>query len=164
MPYVPSLVLWRNQIACLTTSFGARQCIQISPNWGKGYARKGAALHGAHKWDDAIAAYEQGIKAEDSPALQKGLQEVKAARGASRFACVPCLKFQMAKIPAADSEAADPTGMGKMFQDPSLFAKLAANPKTAPLLADPSFMQKVCSVGLPSSAVGLNQMTATRFE
>jgi stress-induced-phosphoprotein 1 len=49
-----------------------------------------------------------------------------------------------------DSEAADPTGMAKMFQDPSLFAKLAGNPKTAPLLADPSFMQKVRRVGLPS--------------
>ena len=33
--------------------------------------------------------------------------------------------------------------MSKMFQDPALLAKLAANPKTAPLLADPSFMQKV---------------------
>lgn len=49
-----------------------------------------------------------------------------------------------------DSEAGDPTGMAKIFQDPSLFAKLAANPKTAPLLADPSFMTKVCA-GLLSS-------------
>ena len=70
-------------------SLGARQCIQINSNWGKGYARKGAALHGAHKWDEAIAAYEQGIKVEDSPALKKGLQEVMAARGTSRFTSVP---------------------------------------------------------------------------
>lgn len=67
-----------------------------------------------------------------------------------------------------DSEAADPTGMSKMFQDPSLFAKLAANPKTAPLLADPSFMQKV-RAGLPSllyliQAIGLNEHGATSFE
>ena len=67
-----------------------------------------------------------------------------------------------------DSEAADPTGMSKMFQDPSLFAKLAANPKTAPLLADPSFMQKV-RAGLPSllyliKAIGLNDNGATSFE
>lgn len=37
----------------------------------------------------------------------------------------------------------DPTGMGKIFNDPKLFAKLAANPKTAKYLADPAFLQKV---------------------
>lgn len=42
--------------------------------------RKGAALHGAHKWSEAIAAYEDGIAIEDSPALQKGLNEVKQAQ------------------------------------------------------------------------------------
>jgi stress-induced-phosphoprotein 1 len=58
----------------------------------------------------------------------------------------------MAEILVVDSEAADPTGMGKMFQDPSLYAKLAANPKTAPLLSDPSFMQKVrAHTALPST-------------
>ena len=71
------------------------QCIEINSNWGKGYARKGAALHGAHKWDEAIAAYQQGIEVEDSPALQKGLQEVKSARGTSRFTRVPLLEIQL---------------------------------------------------------------------
>ena len=33
-------------------------------------------------------------------------------------------------------------GLGKMFSDPNLFSKLAANPRTAKLLADASFMQK----------------------
>jgi hypothetical protein len=57
------------------------QTIRVNPNWAKGYARKGAALHGAHRWDEAIAAYEEGIHIEDSPALQKGLKEVKEAQG-----------------------------------------------------------------------------------
>ncbi len=35
-------------------------------------------------------------------------------------------------------------GFGKMFNDPGMFAKLAANPRTAKHLADASFMQKVC--------------------
>lgn len=34
-------------------------------------------------------------------------------------------------------------GIGKMFSDPNLIAKLASNPKTAPLLSDPSFVAKV---------------------
>ncbi len=57
------------------------QCVRVNPQWSKGYARKGAALHGAHRWDDAIAAYQEGIKLEDSPALRKGLKEVQDARG-----------------------------------------------------------------------------------
>ncbi len=63
------------------------QCIRCNPTWSKGYARKGAALHGARRWDEAIAAYEEGLKLEDSPALRKGLHEVKEARGMC-FACV----------------------------------------------------------------------------
>lgn len=52
----------------------------MNPAWSKGYARKGAALHGLKRYDDAIAAYEAGIKYEDSPALRKGLQEVQEAK------------------------------------------------------------------------------------
>ena len=55
----------------------------MNSSWGKGYLRKGAALHGAKRYDEAIAAYEAGIKLEDSPALRKGLQEVQDAKGAS---------------------------------------------------------------------------------
>jgi stress-induced-phosphoprotein 1 len=39
-------------------------------------------LHGARKYDEAIKAYEAGLKVEDSPALKKGLQEVQQAKGA----------------------------------------------------------------------------------
>ena len=57
------------------------KCVKVNPSWAKGYARKGAALHGARRYDDAIVAYEAGIKLEDSPALRKGLQEVQDAKG-----------------------------------------------------------------------------------
>lgn len=53
----------------------------VNPSWSKGYARKGAALHGARRYDDAIVAYEEGLKLEDSPALRKGLKEVQDAKG-----------------------------------------------------------------------------------
>lgn len=36
-------------------------------------------------------------------------------------------------------------GLGKMFQDPNLIGKLATNPRTQKHLADPAFVQKVCS-------------------
>jgi stress-induced-phosphoprotein 1 len=34
------------------------------------------------RYVEAIEAYEAGLKIEDSPALRKGLEEVKAAKGA----------------------------------------------------------------------------------
>ena len=44
---------------------------------------------------------------------------------------------------AIDSEGAGGLGggLGKIFSDPQIFQKLAANPKTSGFLADPSFMQ-----------------------
>lgn len=100
------------------------QCINANPAWAKAYARKGAALHGLRKWDDAIAAYEQGIKIEDSQALRKGLEEVKEAK-------------ETASMSGADK------GLGKIFSDPNMISKIANNPKTAKYLADPAFMNTV---------------------
>ncbi|KAF8897167.1 activator of Hsp70 and Hsp90 chaperone [Infundibulicybe gibba] len=103
----------------------AEMCIRANPGWAKGYARKGAALHGARKYDEAITAYEAGIKIEDSPALQKGLQEVRDAAAKS----------------AGDSDG-DAMGLGRMFADPNLLGKLATNPRTQKHLADPSLSRR----------------------
>jgi stress-induced-phosphoprotein 1 len=102
----------------------AEQVVTLNPSWGKGYARKGAALHGSRRYDEAIAAYEKGLEYEDGPALRKGLQEVKDAK--------------------AKEESAGPDfGLGKMFQDPNLIGKLATNPRTQKHLSDPAFVQKL---------------------
>ncbi|RDB20543.1 Heat shock protein sti1 [Hypsizygus marmoreus] len=98
----------------------ADECVKLNPTWGKGWARKGAALHGGRQYDAAIEAYQSGLAIEDSPAIRKGLQEVQ------------------------DAKAADGAGaFGKLFADPNLIAKLAANPRTQKHLADPSFVQKL---------------------
>lgn len=102
----------------------ASKCISINSSWSKGYARKGAALHGLRSYDLAIAAYEQGLEYEDSPALRKGLQEVKDAQ-------------------AKDIPGTPHLALGKIFQDPNLIGKLATNPRTQKHLADPTFVQKL---------------------
>ncbi|KAG8930890.1 Hsp90 cochaperone [Tulasnella sp. 417] len=108
----------------------AEECVKINPKWAKGYARKGAALHGSRRYDDAIAAYEAGIAIEDSPALRKGLKEVNDAK--------------------ESDDSADPGGLLKQFADPNLIGKLAANPKTKPLLDDPAFVAKAfTSIAVP---------------
>ncbi|KAI0698866.1 chaperone [Cytidiella melzeri] len=102
----------------------AEQCIKINPGWAKGYARKGAALHGQRKYDEGIAAYEAGIRLEDTPALRKGLQEIQDAK-------------------SMEEKQDGGFGLGKLFADPNFIGKLATNPRTQKHLADPAFMQKL---------------------
>ena len=42
----------------------AEKCISIKPDWGKGYGRKGAALHGMGDLEGAHKAYTAGLAVE----------------------------------------------------------------------------------------------------
>jgi stress-induced-phosphoprotein 1 len=54
----------------------------------------------------------------------------------------------------AEADGAQPDlGLGQMFNDPQLISKLAANPKTSALLADPQFMAKLQRVQKNPSAI-----------
>ncbi|THH21046.1 hypothetical protein EW146_g427 [Bondarzewia mesenterica] len=126
-------VLWSNRSAAKAGKKqydaaleDAEQCIKVNPTWSKGLARKGAALHGLRRYAEAIEAYETGLKLEDSSALRKGLEEVKAAKAADER-----------------GDGAEAFGLGKMFSDPNLIGKLASNPRTSKHLADASFIQKL---------------------
>ena len=102
----------------------AEATIQANETFAKGYGRKGSALHGARKYDEAIAAYETGLaKCPGDAALQKGLADVKHAQADS------------ARDPAA--------AMGNMFRDPLMFEKLSRNPNTAGLMQDAAFVQQL---------------------
>ena len=59
------------------------QTIEINPSFAKGYGRKGGALHGARKFEESVAAFEQGLKvAPADVGLKKGLDEVRKAQQA----------------------------------------------------------------------------------
>ena len=58
----------------------AEECIKVKPDWAKGYVRKGAALHKAARYEDAMEAYEAGLKiSPDDAGLKSGLEAVKKA-------------------------------------------------------------------------------------
>ena len=93
------------------------KCVDISPQWAKGYSRKGAALHALKRYEDAVSAYEAGLKvAPNDAGLNSGLSEVKKAM-------------------------TQPKSSG--IVSPALLSKLAAHPKFAPKLADPTFRAKL---------------------
>ena len=52
-------------------------CIALNPGFSKGYSRKGAALHGLQRYNDSVAAYEDGLaKFPNDQGLATGLEEV----------------------------------------------------------------------------------------
>jgi stress-induced-phosphoprotein 1 len=65
-----------------------------------------------------------------------------------------------AKADGFDGDAG--SGLGGMFNDPQLFAKLAANPQTSALLADQEFMGKLRKVQQNPNLVG-EEMRDPRF-
>ncbi|KAI5467472.1 hypothetical protein BGZ63DRAFT_449603 [Mariannaea sp. PMI_226] len=108
----------------------AEQTTTIRPDWAKGWGRKGAALHGKGDLLAANDAYEDGLKLDPNNAqLKNGLASVQKAMEAEA---------------GAGAGGADPMGsLGQLFKDPNMISKLASNPKTSSLLADPEFMSKL---------------------
>lgn len=99
----------------------AISCLGLNPQFSKGYSRKGAALHALKRYNDAIAAYEEGLKSfPDDPALTKGLSEVKRDKDG----------------PPAGQRS------GGLF-GPHTMAKLALDPKMRPYLDDKELMTKI---------------------
>lgn len=90
---------------------------------------------------DSVDAFEHALQLEPTNAQAKaGLESVRRAIDAEA---------------KADGLPGDPSGgIGNMFNDPKMFEKLAANPKTAGLLGDSAFMAKVQSLKNNPNAMG----------
>ncbi|KAJ6151776.1 heat shock protein STI1 [Penicillium chermesinum] len=119
----------------------ADKAISIKPDWSKGYLRKGAAQRGLGDLLAAHDAYEEALKLEPENAQAKsGLAAVQRAINAEA---------------TADGASGDPLGgLGSMFNDPGMIQKLASNPKTSALLADPEFMAKLQKIRQNPNSVG----------
>eukprot|EP01116_Phalansterium_solitarium_P020487 TRINITY_DN6069_c0_g1_i1.p1 TRINITY_DN6069_c0_g1~~TRINITY_DN6069_c0_g1_i1.p1 ORF type:complete len:364 (+),score=114.95 TRINITY_DN6069_c0_g1_i1:70-1092(+) len=56
----------------------ANKVVELSPQWPKGYSRKGAAHYFLRQFDDAYEAYQQGVKLEPGNELmQKSCEQAK---------------------------------------------------------------------------------------
>jgi stress-induced-phosphoprotein 1 len=122
------------------------KCIEILPTFGKGFARKGAALHGLRQYPEAVMAYEAGLQAEpNSEPCKKGLSEVQKAMDTDTSS------------PFGPGGGGD-MGLGKIFNDPGMMAKLEGNPKTKGFMADPQFRAKVQQLQASGGTQGLQEM------
>ena len=101
----------------------AESCIKLNPTWAKGYSRKGAALHAMKKYDQADAAYHEGLAvAPGDASLKQGVVDVNKAKGAQQ------------------SQQNNP--MAQAF-GPNLIAKIAQDPNLRHKLGDEQFMMKL---------------------
>jgi tetratricopeptide (TPR) repeat protein len=58
----------------------AEKCIELRPEWWKGYSRKGAAEHALQRYDAARATYNQGLKLDpDNQSLLEAAEEAYKA-------------------------------------------------------------------------------------
>lgn len=95
--------------------------MELKPDWAKGYSRLGAAFFGLEDWDEAVRAYEDGLRIDPgNHALQSGLNDTLSAknRGGSRG------------------------GAGGLF-GPDAMARLALDPRGRALLDDADFVARL---------------------
>lgn len=136
-------VFYSNRSACLSSLKqyekaleDGKKCVEIKPDWAKGYNRKGLAEYFLKKYDEAEKTYEKGLSlAPADPGLTQGLQQVKDAKKAPPVMTVDPMKMMQA---------------------------VQRNPKIAEYLKDQDLMQKV---GLlmgasedPSKMAGLSNL------
>ncbi|KAG1699450.1 hypothetical protein DVH05_012865 [Phytophthora capsici] len=58
----------------------AEKCIELKPDWWKGYSRKGAAEHALQRFDAARKTYNEGLKLDpDNQSLLQAAEEAYAA-------------------------------------------------------------------------------------
>ena len=55
----------------------ANECIKIKPDWGKGYHRKGSALHKLKRYEDSMDAFVQGQKYDpENKAMDNAMKDM----------------------------------------------------------------------------------------
>ncbi|XP_047067799.1 hsp70-Hsp90 organizing protein-like [Lolium rigidum] len=103
----------------------AERTVALRPDWAKGYSRLGAARLGLADAAGAVEAYEKGLALDPSnAALTDGLAQARLA------------------LPRARGGDA----IGKVFQGPDLWTKIAADPATRAYLDQPDFTQMLREV------------------
>jgi stress-induced-phosphoprotein 1 len=124
----------------------AKSVIALNPQFTKGYSRKGAALHALKRYNDSIAAYNEGLEKFPTDAgLTKGLEDVTREKdgpppgmgggmgGGGLFS--PTMLAQMAMDPRFKQYLEDPTIMSKIKM-------VQSNPNLMPtILNDPKMME-----------------------
>lgn len=117
--------------------------MELKPDWPKGYSRLGAAHHGLRSFAAAVAAYERGLALDPaSDQLRAGLADARAAAD------------EAARPPPRPPAGGGGDALGALFAAPDAAARLLANPKTAPFMAQPDFLATLATLAAAPSQAG----------
>jgi stress-induced-phosphoprotein 1 len=109
----------------------AEETVNIKPDWGKGYSRKGAALAYLKRWDEATETYTKGLQLDPSnPQLKEGLEECRAAQAQSQ------------------NRFTNP------FADPMIYIKLKNDPRTSKWMDDPEYLKMISDIQTNPKSLG----------
>lgn len=104
----------------------AQICVDIKPDWAKGYLRRGLAEFYLKKYDQAEKTYKKGLDLEpNNQQLMEGLERVRESKS---------------KQPPPQ-ESAGGADKEKFFEQ--ALAQLKTNPETASFFQDPEFINKI---------------------
>lgn len=106
----------------------AEKTVEIKPDWGKGYSRKGSALAYLGRLQESAQAYEEGLKHDpNNSQLKESLQEVQM------------------QMMAGDSKFPDsPTNpFSNPFRSPDILVKLRNDPRTRQWMDDPEYIKLI---------------------
>jgi len=97
-----------------------KKCVELKPDWAKGYGRVGLALFKLGKVDEAKKSYEDGLKIDGNNAtLKDGLNQCEqAAKGGGG-------------------------GGGKGLFGPQIWQTISLDPELRPYMSDQDFVQKI---------------------
>lgn len=113
----------------------ANACIGLAPDFAKGYSRKGAALHALKRYNDSIAAYQQGLEKFPTDAgLKQGLVDVEREKENP---------YGIRSDGAGGAGGAGGGGAAAGLFSPQMMAQMALNPRLRPFLADAQIMAKI---------------------
>ncbi len=112
----------------------AKMCIQLKPEFVRGYSRKGLAEYYLEKYDDAAASYEAGLKLDpNNEQLKTQLAEAKQAAEANMFGSAQEVSKKLGADPIIKQYMKDPAFCAQMQQcqsDPKkLFEAMKLDPR-----------------------------------
>ena len=119
----------------------AEKCIEVKPDWPKGYVRKGAAHHSLKAYEEALKAYDAGLKiAPNDKSLLSGVKSVE--------------KVMMSTMRGAGGGG---NPLGQLFNAQTI-AQLKVHPSTGPFFQqDPNFEQLLLGAGSNPNGMQLLQ-------
>ncbi|GAQ78393.1 HSP70/HSP90 organizing protein HOP [Klebsormidium nitens] len=125
-------VLYSNRSACYASLkdydaalADANKTVELKGDWPKGYSRQGSAYMGLQKYDEAIKAFENGLKVDpNNEVLKEGLEDARDQK----------------------DQAEGKGGMSGLFSTPEALMKLHSDPRTRAFMSQPDFLQKLAAI------------------